>query len=186
MPILIVFNRPPYDEGDATWNSHRLVDTLHKTSPEVRLFLMNDAVDLARDPCRPPAETDAYTPMENHMLIAVPSEQGRLAEHFGRCRQVALFDVNEDLNTAAEAGTLDMPPHEPGAFPAWLSQHGVGLIIAGGMGVKALRLFEQTGIQVLSGQAASTPQQLIVDLLAGRLTKPCIPCHHEPDHPCDH
>lgn len=58
MSILIVFNRPPYDGSDVTWNGLRLAGTLRKCSREIRLFLMNDAVDLARDACQPPAEYD--------------------------------------------------------------------------------------------------------------------------------
>ena len=54
MKTLIVFNREPYDTTDVTWNGLRLAGSLH----EVRLFLMNDAVDMARDICRPPEGYD--------------------------------------------------------------------------------------------------------------------------------
>jgi uncharacterized protein involved in oxidation of intracellular sulfur len=49
MSVLIVINRQPYDGSDATWNALRLAGQLLKDGQEVRLFLMNDAVDLARD-----------------------------------------------------------------------------------------------------------------------------------------
>jgi uncharacterized protein involved in oxidation of intracellular sulfur len=49
MSVLIVFNREPYDGSDVTWNALRLAGQLLKDGQEVRLFLMNDAVDLARD-----------------------------------------------------------------------------------------------------------------------------------------
>ncbi|WP_456381302.1 DsrE/DsrF/TusD sulfur relay family protein [Hydrogenimonas sp.] len=32
-----------------TWNGLRLADTLHRKGEDVRIFLMNDSVDLARD-----------------------------------------------------------------------------------------------------------------------------------------
>lgn len=48
MKVLIILNREPYDNTDATWNSLRLAVELAAGSNEVRLFLMNDAVDLAR------------------------------------------------------------------------------------------------------------------------------------------
>lgn len=54
MKILIIFNREPYDNTDVTWNGLRLADKLVDAGSEVRIFLMNDAVDLARDVCRPP------------------------------------------------------------------------------------------------------------------------------------
>lgn len=58
MKILILFNREPYDGTDVTWNGLRLAGTLAKNGQEVRLFLMNDAVDMARDACKPPAGYD--------------------------------------------------------------------------------------------------------------------------------
>jgi uncharacterized protein involved in oxidation of intracellular sulfur len=58
MKILIVFNHEPYDNTDVTWNGLRLAETLRKKGQEVRIFLMNDSVDLARDVCKPPAGYD--------------------------------------------------------------------------------------------------------------------------------
>ncbi len=58
MAILIIFNRQPYDNTDVTWNGLRLVDKLVERGEEVRIFLMNDAVDMARDSCKPPAGYD--------------------------------------------------------------------------------------------------------------------------------
>jgi uncharacterized protein involved in oxidation of intracellular sulfur len=54
MTALIIFNRDPYDGTDVTWNGLRLAGRLMEAGQEVRIFLMNDAVDLARDACRPP------------------------------------------------------------------------------------------------------------------------------------
>ena len=51
---LLVFNRNPYDGTDITWNGLRLAEELLNTGLEVKIFLMNDSVDLARDITRPP------------------------------------------------------------------------------------------------------------------------------------
>jgi uncharacterized protein involved in oxidation of intracellular sulfur len=58
MKILIVFNREPYDNTDVTWNGLRLADKLREAGQEVRIFLMNDSVDMARDICEPPENYD--------------------------------------------------------------------------------------------------------------------------------
>ena len=58
MKVLIIFNREPYDNTDVTWNGLRLAETLRKNDQEVRIFLMNDAVDMARDACKPPVAYD--------------------------------------------------------------------------------------------------------------------------------
>jgi len=54
MKVLFIFNRHPYDGTDVTWNGLRLVENLLNLGVEVRVFLMNDSVDLARDVCKPP------------------------------------------------------------------------------------------------------------------------------------
>lgn len=58
MKALIIFNREPYDNTDVTWNGLRLAETLRSKGVEVRVFLMNDAVDMARDACKLPQEYD--------------------------------------------------------------------------------------------------------------------------------
>ncbi len=58
MSVLILFNREPYDNTDVTWNGLRLAAKLKDAGQEVRLFLMNDAVDMARDACKKPEHYD--------------------------------------------------------------------------------------------------------------------------------
>jgi len=58
MKVLIIFNREPYDNTDVTWNGLRLAGKLVEAGQAVRIFLMNDAVDLARDACKPPEGYD--------------------------------------------------------------------------------------------------------------------------------
>lgn len=58
MKVLIIFNREPYDNTDVNWNGLRLAGTLRKNNHEVRIFLMNDSVDMARDACKPPENYD--------------------------------------------------------------------------------------------------------------------------------
>lgn len=54
----IMLNHQPYDGTDVTWNALRLAKTLHKSGEEVNVFLMNDAVDLARDITKKPDNYD--------------------------------------------------------------------------------------------------------------------------------
>jgi len=58
MKIVIIFNRQPYDNTDVTWNALRLAGKLVESGQEVRIFLMNDSVDMARDICKPPRGYD--------------------------------------------------------------------------------------------------------------------------------
>ena len=56
--ITIILNQQPYDGSDVTFNALRLAKTLHKNGEAVNLFLMNDAVDLARDITKKPDSYD--------------------------------------------------------------------------------------------------------------------------------
>lgn len=58
MKVLIIFNHEPYNNTDVTWNGLRLAETLRKNGQEVRIFLMNDSVDMARDACKAPEGYD--------------------------------------------------------------------------------------------------------------------------------
>ena len=54
----IILNHQPYDGSDVTWNALRLAKTLFKSGEKVNIFLMNDAVDLARDKTLKPDSYD--------------------------------------------------------------------------------------------------------------------------------
>ena len=55
MKILLILANQPYNGSD---NALRLAGSLHKKSEEVRIFLMNDAVDLVRDGTEKPGDYD--------------------------------------------------------------------------------------------------------------------------------
>jgi len=56
--ITIILNHQPYDGSDLAWNALRLASTLHENGEFVNIFLMNDAVDLARDKTSKPEYYD--------------------------------------------------------------------------------------------------------------------------------
>ena len=51
--LLLVINRAPYDGTDVVWNALRLAASAAEAGMLVRLFLMNDGVDLAREGVTP-------------------------------------------------------------------------------------------------------------------------------------
>ncbi len=58
MKILLILANQPYNGSDNAYNALRLADNLHKKGEEVRIFLMNDAVDLVRDSTEKPGNYD--------------------------------------------------------------------------------------------------------------------------------
>lgn len=58
MKVLLKFNRNPYDGTDVAWNGLRLAGTLLGEGHNIRIFLMNDAIAMAKESCRPPEDYD--------------------------------------------------------------------------------------------------------------------------------
>ena len=53
MQLLLLINRAPYDGTDVVWNALRLARTALEGGLAVRLFLLNEGVDLGRRDVRP-------------------------------------------------------------------------------------------------------------------------------------
>lgn len=112
------------------------------------------------------------------MKIAVPVANGCLALHFGHCETFALIDVDPQNKNITGKEEIQPPPHEPGLLPRWLAEKGATHIIAGGMGQRAQTLFTASGIEVLVGAPAETPEQLVNKFLAGTLETGINACDH--------
>jgi len=54
MKHLFILNHQPYDGTDVTWNALRLAKNLQEKGENIKIFLMNDAVDLARSITKKP------------------------------------------------------------------------------------------------------------------------------------
>jgi ATP-binding protein involved in chromosome partitioning len=111
------------------------------------------------------------------MRFAVPLANGVLCAHFGHCEQFVIVDTQDDGSITA-MNHHTPPPHEPGALPRWLGDLGVNVVIAGGMGRRALGLFNERGIQVTVGAPSALPEQLVADYLAGTLKVGHNLCDH--------
>jgi len=110
------------------------------------------------------------------MKIAIPTVDGVLCPHFGHCQQFAVLDVDPETKTINKTEMLTPPPHEPGILPAWLSQMGCNVIIAGGMGGRAVDMFRQGGVEVVMGAPNGKPEEIIMDYLKNRLVTGANPC----------
>ncbi len=112
----------------------------------------------------------------NILRIAVPTADGMLCNHFGHCEKFVLLDVHgSEIQSRTE---VTPPPHEPGLLPRWLADQGVRMVIAGGMGHRAISLFEERGIRVLTGAPADAPHNLVRRYLDGTLVCGQNVCDH--------
>ena len=119
------------------------------------------------------------------MRIAIPLADGKLALHFGHCPAFALVDIDPTAKLIQKREDIAAPPHVPGLLPPWLAERGVNLVIAGGMGERAIRLFAQHGLSVIIGAPPESPEKLVGDYLAGTLHAGDNICSSG-DHSCDH
>jgi predicted Fe-Mo cluster-binding NifX family protein len=115
------------------------------------------------------------------MKIAIPCENGRLHSHFGGANQFAIVDVQS--NAIAKSEVLPAPEHVPGAFPKWVREQGAEVVIAGGIGARALNVFAQHGIKVVAGIPGETIEKQIEAYLSGQATGAPQGCtHHGDEH----
>jgi predicted Fe-Mo cluster-binding NifX family protein len=95
--------------------------------------------------------------------FAIPVKEGILDGHFGHCSHFALVDVENKEIIAEEL--VVAPPHEPGILPPFLADLGVTDVLAGGMGQRAIQLFNQRNVNVFVG----APQMEAKDLVKAYL-----------------
>ena len=103
MSTLIIFNHQPYDGGDVAWNGMRLAKNLLQKGEEVRIFLMNDAVDLARDVTKKPESYDFD-------LVEILKElysNGAKLKVCGTCQARCGLQKNEPYFDSEIKGTMD-------------------------------------------------------------------------------
>lgn len=108
--------------------------------------------------------------------IAIPVSNNKLDAHFGHCEELYLYEIeNEKIINEIR---LSAPPHEPGLLPKWLGWHNVTDVIAGGMGQRAIRLFNDNNINVFIGAPSKPPKEIVENLFNGSLELSGNYCNH--------
>ncbi len=114
--------------------------------------------------------------MNNIMKVAVATENGHVAQHFGRCSHYTIANVDKDNILSIEI--MSNPGHEPGYLPQYLSEKGVECIIAGGMGTMAQNLFAEKNICTIVGIVGDV-NGVLQRFAEGKLKGAQSLCHHE-------
>lgn len=110
------------------------------------------------------------------MKIAIPLAQGILCMHFGHCEEFGIFEVQDKKIVSQQKVTP--PPHQPGLYPEWLGELGVNVVITGGMGQNAQRLFSANNIQVVTGAMGKQPEDIVIAYLSDSLECGTNACDH--------
>jgi predicted Fe-Mo cluster-binding NifX family protein len=109
------------------------------------------------------------------MRIAIATENRDVCQHFGHCPEYTICTIEDKEIQKTEV--IPNPGHKPDYLPGYLHQQGVDVIIAGGMGPKAQKHFEEAGIDVILGVTGST-EQVAEQYLEGTLEAGASACEH--------
>lgn len=97
------------------------------------------------------------------MRIAVPTMGTRgldelVGDHFGKVPTYTIVDTERDTvevieNTSEHMGGTGLPPE-------LMKRHNVHVMLVSGLGIRAIRLFEQLGIMVYTGAGGTVRETL--------------------------
>ncbi len=109
------------------------------------------------------------------MKIVISTDAGQVSEHFGRCPQFTIADIEDGKVTKKE--TIENPGHETGFLPKFFHELGAEIVIAGGAGARAQEFFNEYKIKLILGVTGSVDDAIEKyarsELNAGKST--CVP-----------
>lgn len=108
---------------------------------------------------------------------------GQMSQHFGRCPYYLIVDVEGD--EIKKTDSIDNPyynNHVPGMVPQFINEQRANVMIAGGMGPRAIDMFSNLGMEVVTG-AIGNVGNILQAYLRGEISG-VEPCEH--DYPGGH
>ncbi|AKI97727.1 NifB/NifX family molybdenum-iron cluster-binding protein [Kosmotoga pacifica] len=114
------------------------------------------------------------------MKLAIPvmSNNGfdaEVSEHFGHAPYFAFVELEGDTVLGVEIERNPFESHGPGQIPGYIHQKGANILIARGIGARAIDFFHNFGIEVITG-AFGTVKDLVEAYVSGSL----MSSHYEP------
>ena len=83
------------------------------------------------------------------MKIAISTDNGEVSEHFGRCPEFTIVEIED--NKVKNKEIIENPGHATGFLPKYFKEQGVECVIAGGAGARAQQFFDEFGIELITG-----------------------------------
>jgi len=120
------------------------------------------------------------------MRVAISADDNKgldsvVSPHFGRCPYYVLVDLED--RQVRQVSAVENPyygNHQPGQVPAFIERLGANVMLAGGMGRRAIDLFRQCGIEPVTGAAGSV-RHALEQYLGGAL-QGAAPCRESAAH----
>lgn len=118
------------------------------------------------------------------MKIALPSRESKIDDHFGHCEYFTVYTVDTTTKEIIESQTVPSPAGCgcKSNIATTLADMGVKVMLAGNMGEGAVRVLNNSGIEVLRGCSGDV-KTTALNWLEGSLVDSGDACHaHE--HGC--
>jgi len=109
--------------------------------------------------------------------------QSEMSMHFGRCPYFMMVDVDgKEVKNVQAVENPYFNGHVPGAVPQFINTQKVKVMIAGGMGPKAIDMFHGFGIEVATGVAGKL-ENVLKAYLDGKVSGTTA-CSHDHTDSC--
>jgi len=108
------------------------------------------------------------------MKIATACMGAQISQHFGHCENFRIYEADGGKVLSEE--NVPNPGHRPGFLPNFLGDKGVEVVIVGGIGGGAIEIFNERGIDVITG-AQGDARAAVDAYLAGTLVSTNSECH---------
>lgn len=120
------------------------------------------------------------------MRVAISADDSNgldsvVSPHFGRCPYYVLVDL--DGLEVSQVNAVENPyygRHQPGQVPGFIHSQEADVMLAGGMGRRAIGFFQRYGIQAVTG-ASGTVHHALEQYLGGAL-QGAEPCRESIEH----
>ena len=112
----------------------------------------------------------------NNMVVAIPTEEGSVSGHFGKCTTFTIAKIENGSVVSEEILDTKEAKHEE--LAQILKEKGVELAIAGNIGEGAKAALESEGILLIAGASGSIPE-VLAGFITGELkNNPSAGCDH--------
>ena len=109
------------------------------------------------------------------MKIAISNNKGFVAEHFGRCENYEVFEIEN--NQIKNKEILNNPGHEPFFLPKFLKEKNINILISQGAGPRAIILINDLKMKIILVEKQEN-NTAIKKFLNGELKETNNSCNH--------
>lgn len=108
------------------------------------------------------------------MKVAISTDSGKVSGHFGRCPEFTLAEIEHgEVKNKKE---IENPGHRPGYIPQFLNEREIDLLVTGGIGRKAVSMFDNFGVEVITGLEGKNTEKVIEQITKGEIESGKNPC----------